>query len=204
MSVKLFGHSNVKHFIKFLSIDNEDYSENINSWSWSGLKTTQLLNKKSKKISNIFENFAGSLSENDFIIIFLGDNDVCEDDSAEVTAWRLLSFASLIKRKYKVASVTLHQLLPRYPGARGNYAAYNLTAGKVNEIINANCKDFGLFFLDSGFKFPGGDKNGDSKSYYDRIASFKEDGIHLSFLGNKKLKKSINHVLIQAKKFGTD
>ena len=98
MSLKIFGHSHVKHFIKFLSIDNEEDSDNILAWSCSGLKTTQLLNKKSKKVSNIFENFAGSLSENDFIIIFLGDNDVCEEDSAEVTAWRLLSFASLIKK----------------------------------------------------------------------------------------------------------
>ena len=48
----------------------------------------------------------------------------------------------------------MHQLLPRYEGARGDILAYNTIADKVNKIFKSNCKEMGLYFLDSGFKFP--------------------------------------------------
>ena len=199
MSVKMIGHSHLRHLEKNISSkDRRKLAKlsNYTSFAVSGLKTCHLLGRQKAN----FEMFASSFKSDDHVVLFIGDNDIDKSDSAEVTAWRILSFASSLRRKYSVASVTVHQLLPRYEGARGNIFEYNTKADKVNGIFKANCKEVGLYFLDSGFKFPGGDKNGSSKSYENKRANFRADGVHLSKMGYKKIIKTIGHVFRQCNK----
>ena len=166
MSVHLVGNSHVRHLANFISQMEDSKLDDIAPWqsfAVSGLRSLQLLPRSNyhdihvNQVANNFAQYMANMEESDSVVLFIGDNDLNdEEDDSEVVAWRLIALASLFKKQARAKAVTLHQLLPRYVGARGDIDCYNAKASLVNSILKTNCKRFGLHFLESGFKFPGG------------------------------------------------
>ncbi len=131
------------------------------------------------------------------LVLFLGDNDLNENTSAEEVSSFLHVLASHLKNKYtSIQTVVYTQLLPRF-GVAGTRHDYNRKACNVNSNLLDITKDTDfIFFRFCNFPFPY-----QNESRYLAIRKhFKRDGVHLTHSGNYRLYKTMRWIVIKCVK----
>ena len=157
-----------------------------------GIKTFQLLKNDTVKTEL-------TAFEPQTVVLIIGNNDIKSGTTPGEVLNLIISTVGTLKARYSsVESVVINQLLPRYPGARGNIDEYNIQAKEINDqlgyeshirpnVARHHCK----------FCFPSEDWN--AKRYLDAANLFLDDGVHLTEEeggGNWKLYKSLRSVVI--------
>ena len=122
------------------------------------------------------------------LVLLIGDNDLKKDCTGEELALKMIAAATNFKKVcVSIQQIVFSQFLPHYQGAWGDIGAYNskaLSANNtlLNEVKSDLYKDY-MFFLRSGFDFPGTDQ----ETYIKNKRFFRDDGVHLTPQGVYKL-----------------
>lgn len=114
------------------------------------------------------------------IIILVGTNNLKLDTPHDI-AFNLLTYAQLFKTKFRHLEVCISTLLPRV-----DKRPLNAKVPVVNEILKKNAPKFQIQIFDLAKSFL---KAGRPKEHF----IWHTDGLHLSHIGIKKLKHSLNN-----------
>ena len=169
-----------------------------------GARTRQLL-PSSYRRDNFFANMIASKC-NTFqphvVWLLIGNNDI-EDgqETPQELALRIFNTAHMVKnRNISVQLVSVIQLLPHYPGARGNVPYYNVLAAQVNEhllhlcVEQAGRGDFSVHYAKAKLFF----QIEKPKAYWNSQKYFDAGGVHLNNRGIQNVMKRLKPTVILA------
>lgn len=151
----------------------------------------------------------------DCIVLMIGGNDVLEDITAEEVAFKLLTFGTVLTKKYGIRRVVICALLPRFPKAKSKFkhtsfakrraeiaedqsykSMYAVKAHEINSILKNEALSYNkISFWDHNerFYFQGIEKQS-------CIDKFNADGVHLNNKGQYHLYRSLRGAVINASK----
>ena len=126
-------------------------------------------------------------------IMFIGDNDVANYDP-QYLARLIMDKALFIRSEFNMRNIGIVPLFPRHRGAHGNVNRYNADAGLVNHHLRAMAQGTGITILTQLFAFPAADQT----MYQRQAPMFRNDGVHLSEFGNRRLYNYLRGVAIRS------
>lgn len=196
--VLIFGHSQCRNLNNFISNSASKVNFGMNEdeflvkcAGFGGLKIREVINIKSKRFltfDTLMKEFAPQQ-----LMLFIGDNDVSQDSSAEEISGLIKCVLSILKTRYEsIVHISVLQLLPRHKNKWGDHISYNSQASEINAQLLSIAKETPyLFFKQFGFYFSLENERKfiNMKKYYHR------DGVHLNQAGYYQLYKGIRHVI---------
>ena len=196
----IIGHSHVRRLETFINNPPRQYAEKplfnfgfdtrtllVEYVGVGGLKVHDTLNNAS--VVHKLNSFRP-----DSVILMIGDNDVRHSTSVNELAGAILNLATEMKLCYRLNSVSVVQLLPRFPGAR-SWDSYDNIAFLVNQALLEQVLDINgvrRFHADFCFLVENKDR------FWNLRDSFRDNGVHLNDRGNYKLHKALFSEVLRA------
>ena len=168
-----------------------------------GAKTRQMLpgsNNDNNHLAVIMQQAINNFQPH-AVLLCIGNNDVLKgDETSEMLALRIFNTAMvLLRRNVSISFFSILQLLPRYPGARGDVAAYNAAAAYTNRVLLDLCTrgPRAVHFSIVRFKFP----SMSEVAFWNAQRLFNRGGVHLNLLGLRKLMFRLRYIIVLILRF---
>ena len=119
------------------------------------------------------------------LLVLIGTNNLKFDTPGEIV-FKILTFVQLIKTKFRHLEIHISTLLPRI-----DKAVLNAKIPVINDLLKERAKKFNFSIADLGSTFY-------KKKNLKEPWHWKDDGLHLSDVGLRKVKESINNYIYRA------
>lgn len=117
------------------------------------------------------------------VIVNLGGNDPDSSEDIECIISRLVSFASLLQRRFHICTVVILSFMHRSRTRNINITSYNSRVDAANQLLKSYVPKGGMLF----WKL---------KGFTNSVNNIFSDGVHLNCLGQFKLYRQIRGILL--------